>query len=68
MTQYTTTDLGLTSDHIQHICINDAVDIIVRKDLDNNYKVQVLSIPNSNYNVSCELIDFNEYKKVFNLD
>ena len=64
--EYKTLDINDLSDNIaQHICFNDTLDIVVIKE-NQNYKVKVLSVPNDS--TSTELIDYDEYAKLLELE
>lgn len=64
--EYKTLDINDLSDNIaQHICFNDTLDIVVIKE-NQNYKVKVLSVPNES--ISTELIDYDEYAELLELE
>ena len=64
--EYKTLNINDLSDNIaQHICFNDTLDIVVVKE-NQNYKVKVLSVPNDS--ISTELIDYDEYAELLELE
>ena len=60
-----TIDINLTGDTLQHLCVNDTIDIVIVKE-QNNYTVKVLSTKNSNLGVNTEIINFEEYEELIN--